>query len=220
MKSTKTLLFLLIAVALSIFTIFEHDAIGRTLFEEGRSWTMSKIVPYVLCWVSSMLVLVFSIYTFRNKAIGALVGGIFSIAIIGFDFSQHIIYSGDFSNNSVAVQSKDPQFRPNTLSAITIPGCPFCHASVEMLKVMKARNPQLDIQFLVCTTDSTQLNEYVQPIDGKFDLALFEDLEELNKLGVTGFPTFIYTDTSGKKQMWSNDNFGAPARDFVESINR
>lgn len=220
MKSTKNLLLLIVAVAIGVLTIFLHDAISRELFQNGSTWTRSQLVPYLLCWVSALNVIVFGISAFKKKVVGALVGATLASVIIGIDFRQHVIYQGDFSNNSVEIQSDYHQFKKGTLSVITIPGCPFCHASIEMLKILKERQPQLDIHFLVCSSDSLALEEYVEPIQGKFDLELFEDLKEIPKIGINGFPSFVYTDTNGKKLLWSNDGFGARARDFVESIGK
>lgn len=216
MKSTRNLIFLLISLSLGITVIIMHRTIGREIFEGGGSWTRSQLIPYLLCWTNALLVLVFALNTFKSKLISALVGLLLMTGIVGVDFYQNKIYQGDFSKNSVEIQSDNSQLKKGVLTAITIPGCPHCHTSVEVLKAMKKRQPELKIQFLVCSADSTSLEEYVQPINGAFDLALFENLDDLNQLGITGFPSFIYTDAQGNKQRWSNDNFGAPARDFIE----
>lgn len=216
MKSTKNLILFLVAIALGVITILLHKTINQELFLGGASWMRSKITPYILCWVSALLITIFSINAFKSKAIGVIIGITLSLAIIGVDFSQNIIYQGDFSNNSIEIKSNYHQLRPNTLSVIAIPGCPFCHESVDMLKIIHKRSPNLKIEFLVCSEDTNSLNDYTQTIGDNFDLALFENLEELKNLGVDGFPTFIFTDNNGNKQLWGNDTFGAPAKDFVE----
>jgi len=198
------------------FLIMSHDAIEQKAFNAGLSWTFSKIVPYIVIFLLALVGFTAAIQIFHKKAVGYLVGLVLFSAICGTDFATHLIYNGDFSNNYQTIQSNDPQFVKGTLSVIAIPGCPFCHGSVEPLKVLKKRNPNLPINFYVFSKDSTDLVQYVQPIDGKYNLALFKNLKELVHLGINSFPTFIFSDKNGKKYLWTNDNFGAPAKDFIE----
>lgn len=201
---------------LAVISVLLHVIIEQKLFQSGYSWTFTKLFPYILCLFFATLVLVSSLRFFKRRVLGIIVGVTLFSTIVGVDFGLNIIYQGDFANNSVSVSSNNPQIKKNALTVITIPGCDYCHGSIEMLKVLKTRNPNLEINFLVCSSDTASLEQYIQPIDNQFDLALLEDLEELNHLGVHSFPTFIFTDKNGKKSLWTNDTFGAPAKDFVE----
>lgn len=196
-----------------------HGKIEHLFFDAGASWTLAKLIPYIVVLSSATTTLLLSIRTFKSKKIiGILIGAFIFSTAIGVDFYFHKIYQGDFSNDSVSVQSSNVQIEPNSITVIAIPGCPFCHGSIEMLKVMKQRNPSLKINFLVCSSDSTSLEQYQKPIDQKFNLALLYDLEELSRLKINSFPTFIFTDRQGNKSLWLNDTFGNPAKDYVEKM--
>lgn len=210
-------LFSLIAsIILGVISILLHGIIEQKLFQSGYSWTFTKIFPYILCLLFASLTLISSLRFFKHQVLRIVVGLSLFSAIIGVDFGLNIIYQGDFANNSVSVSSNNTQLKKNVLTVIALPGCDFCHGSIEMLKVLKARNPNLGINFLVNSSDIVSLEQYNQPIDNQFDLALFEDLKELHHLRVHSYPTFIFTDKNGKKFLWTNDTFGAPAKDFVE----
>lgn len=207
---------LIINIVLLGLAIFFHDNISRMLFQMGGSWTLSKLLPYLVCWLLALLAFWLSFKFFKKNAMGAIIGSLIFGLAFGVDFYLHPIYEGDFSNNSRIIKTDYKQFEPETLTVLAIPGCPFCHASVGMLKVMKERVPGLKINYVVCSPDSNDLKDYTALVDGKFNLELIDDLHILDKIAVMGFPTFVYTDNAGKKQLWSNDNFGAPARDLIE----
>ncbi len=209
------MVYIILSVIASGLSVVFHDTIGQWLFDNHFSWTMSKAFPYMLCLIFGLFTLYFTIK--YSKKYGVLIGSVLFFTIIGLDFGFHLIYQGDFSNNKITVTTNNPQIEKNSLTVVAIPGCQFCHGSIEMLKVLKERNPNLTINFLECSSDSTNMEQYVEPIDGKFNLALLEDLDELNRLKINSFPTFIYTDSKGNKSLWTNDTFGAPAKDFVEN---
>lgn len=210
-------LFSLIAsIILAVVSVVLHGIIGQKFFQAGYSWTFTKIFPYILCLFFASLTLISSLRFFKHEVLRIIVGvSLFSV-IVGVDFGLNIIYQGDFANNSVNVSSNNPQIKKNALTVIAIPGCQYCHGSIEILKVLKVRNPNLEINFVVSSSDTASLEQYIQSVNSQFNLALFEDLEELNRLGVNSYPTFIFTDKNGKKFLWSNDTFGAPAKDFIE----
>jgi thioredoxin-related protein len=203
-------------ILVTILVVLLHGSIEQTLFDAGASWTLAKLLPYILVLSAATTTLLLSLKNVKKKVFGILIGVVIFSAALGVDFKLHTIYQGDFSNNSKTVQTNSSQVERNALTVFTIPGCPFCHGSIEMLQTLKKRNPNLIINFLVSSSDSTSLDQYVKPIDGKFNLALLHDLKTLNKLQITGFPTFLFCDKNGKKFMWTNDSFGVPAKDFIE----
>lgn len=209
------MIYIIASVIASSLSIVFHNAIGQLLFDNHFSWTMSKVIPYVLVFLLASLTLYSSIKFVKKY--GVLVGSLLFFVVIGLDFNFNRIYEGDFSNNKVIVNSTNHQIEKNALTVLAIPGCQFCHGSIDMLKILKERNPNLTINFLECSSDSLNLEQYIAPIDGKFNLALLEDLEELNQLKINSFPTFIFADSKGEKSLWTNDTFGAPAKDFVEN---
>lgn len=201
---------------ITILLVIFHDKVESTLFNAGASWTMAKLLPYILLFSSATVTLLLSLRNFQKKMFGVLFGVIIFSSTIGIDFYFHKIYQGDFSNSSRIIQTENTQIERNTLTVIALPGCEFCHGSIEMLKILKERKPNLNINFLVCSSDSTSLEQYQKPIDSQFNLSLLLDLKTLNKLQINGFPTFIFTDKQGKRFLWTNDSFGAPAKDFIE----
>lgn len=208
----KSIVFALIAVIATVF----HTNIEQFIWNAGGSWTLSKLLPYILCWIFALLSFIFIVKSVSKKWLGIIVASIIFFGVVGVDFFLYPIYQGDFSNNGKTIQTNYAQFENGTLTVLAIPGCPFCHNSVGMLKAIKRRTPKSKIEFLVCSSDSADLKDYSQLIEGKFDLALINDLHILDSIGVMGFPTFIYTDNQGRKQLWRNDDFGAPAKDYIE----
>lgn len=216
--SKPFIMLLIISLVLSALTVIFHTSIEAFALNSNFPWTLAKILPYFLC-LTFGAVGFYSIYQLlkaRNKAIGIIAGILLINIIFWTDFKFHPIYQGDFSNGSEHFTSDIEMLKPGSLNVFAIPGCPFCHASIESLKTIKKRTPELEINFMVCSLDSTSLTQYEKPIGGDFTLRLLNDSTTFSKLNLYSFPTFIFTDKQGKKYRWSNDTFGAPAKDFVE----
>jgi len=209
---------LIVSLALSVLTIIFHTSIEAFALSSGFSWTVAKILPYFLCLVFGIIGFcsLYKLLKAKNKVIGIIAGIVLMNLIFWTDFKFHPIYQGDFSNGSEQFTSDVKVLKPGSLSVFAIPGCPFCHGSIESLKTIKKRTPELEINFMVCSLDSTSVSQYEKPIDGHFGLSLLNDSTTFSKLNIHSFPTFIFTDKQGKKYRWSNDTFGAPAKDFVE----
>lgn len=209
---------LIVSLLLSALTVVFHTSIEAFVLNSGFSWTVAKILPYSLCLAFGAIGF-YSLYKLlkaKNKVIGIIAGIVLMNLIFWTDFNFHPIYQGDFSNGSEQFTSDVKVLRPGSLSVFAIPGCPFCHGSIESLKTIKKRKPELEINFMVCSLDSTSVTQYEKPVDGNFGLILLNDSTTFSQLNIHSFPTFIFTDKQGKKYRWSNDTFGAPAKDFVE----
>jgi hypothetical protein len=69
-------------------------------------------------------------------------------------FAINPIYDGDFANNCRTLNTSIlPEKVKAKLLVVAIPGCTYCMGSLETLKKLKTKNKNLDIQFLVCTSE-------------------------------------------------------------------
>lgn len=194
----------------------------QTLLELGFSWTISKILPYVVFSVLGFLVFMLLNRRFqltKFKKTGLLVLG----TVIGFVayFIYSPIYQGDFSNESVSIHlsAELSKFKEKELVVITIPGCPYCAESVDKMKALKKLNPKLKISYLVCSKQAENLTPYKQLINNSFKVQLAENPEFMANVSKRAFPSFLLIDGANSKH-WSNQNFGVRAIDYVnESFN-
>ena len=177
-------------------------------------WTLSKIIPYLLCLVGGFL---FSFLIFRLKGKIRLLRFIVWILPIGIYFAINPIYEGDFSNTyrTEKITSLTAKLHSNELLVIAIPGCPYCFESIAALKIMKQRNPKLKITFLVCSKDKKTVLPYAKEIDHSFEIVTTQNAQKWAKLVHGKFPSYIRLK-NGKLYIWSNDTFGCMAKDEVE----
>ena len=182
----------------------------------GFSWTWSKLFPYLF-----FPFLGFVIWLLFRKRVGnrgvryALL--VLSITLpFGIYFAVSPIYEGDFSNDSVQVELL-PELQSNgpKLTVIAIPGCPFCMESIQRMKDFKKRNPELEIEYRVCSRDPDALVLYKDVADGAFPIVLAENTEQMVSIAGESFPSFVLTDGHTAKR-WSNRTFGLAAMDEVE----
>ena len=214
MKIFFFLILILCSVTLYTFKSFESG-----LLNNGFSWTMSKLLPYLTLAIGGIL-LAYSFakgFKIRVKIVKVIVAILLIAAPFGVGFILHPIYQGDFSSEGTEVAASTVKVDEKyDLVIVTIPGCPYCLASIEQLKKIKERTPEANLLFSVCSSNKKDLEVYKLLIAGKFDIALAEDIEASVKLAEGHFPTFVQVKKGIPVYKWSNDQFGAGAMDQFE----
>ncbi len=188
--------------------------------ESGFSWTMSKVVPYVIMVVLGLIIalLVKRYMKSINKYLRwALLLVVFALPF-GIYFVVHPIYQGDFSNNAVEVEKSTDysELVGEKLVVITIPGCKYCYEAIDDLLIMKSRAENIEIEYVVCSTDSSTVNWYKEKTGKEISVRIATNPEALMRLADYAFPAFILVDNNKPLKKWSNDSFGVFAKDEVE----
>lgn len=197
-------------------TLFAFNSLESTLLESGFSWTMSKMIPYLVLGLGGIL-LAYSFakgFKIKSKIVKIVVVLVLLASPFALGFALHPIYQGDFSSEGTEVADQKVKIDPKyDLMVITIPGCPFCLESIAHLKIIKKHSPDLKILFSVCSADKKDLDLYQGLIAGDFDIALAEDPEASVELAEGHFPTFVQLKKGIPAYKWSNDQFGVGAID-------
>ncbi len=182
------------------------------LLNLGLSWTLSKLLPYILFLLIGVA---FSFYLKKlHKAIRI---ALFPLPfLIYFAFSP--IYQGDFSNSPNHFDVENLTFlKQDELSVIAIPGCPYCYALIDDLKLIRKRTESKKITFWVITTEQDHLDWYNEKVNGAFEVkSISPTIEGIAKISGGNFPTIIYRSVD-ELTVWSNDSFGVKAKDWVET---
>lgn len=183
----------------------------------GLSYTWSKALPYLLMVVIGLLI---GIYLFKRSK--TKLTKLLSLVVIAVPFGIYFIfnpiYQGDFSNNSrtVNVSELTSELEKDKLYVISLPGCRFCKESIARLKEVKENNKNLNVEYVVTSSDSETLDFYQKEINDNFALRLAENPEAMVKLAQGSFPTFVIFDkTNNSYKVWDNSTFGVLALDEV-----
>jgi glutaredoxin len=192
------------------------------LLNWGWSHTMSKLTPYLLLVILGILLMRFILKSSRikNKIAKISVAVLLLLAPFGVYFAVNPIYQGDFSQNGKDLKIRNAKTTSidNGLLVLTIPGCPYCFESVQSLKYLKSRNPELKIQFAVTgTDDKSYLEGYKKEVNGSFDVVLYEKARTLVSETGGQFPTFVMIKNGKAIYSWTNDEFGVRAKDKLEN---
>jgi hypothetical protein len=204
---------------LAIILIVLFKKIELISLNIGLSWTVSKLLPYIVLIINGLF-LFFQIKKLNFNSILKIIScSIILILPFTIGFSLNPIYEGDFSKEGSSVKTiySPTDFINDGLTVVTIPDCPFCFGAIEKLKIIKSRNPKLKIDFVVCSTNKQYIKNYIEEIDGKFSIRLANNPEELAKTSGFRFPTFFKVEKKKPIYMWSNDQFGVRAIDEFES---
>lgn len=182
----------------------------------GLSWTAAKILPYFLFL---LIGLILSIYLFRKaskkkKLFLALPITLLPIIIY---FILHPIYEGDFSNSPYFPNVKTvKELKKDELVVLAIPGCPYCLESANKLNLLKSRNPEMKIRFLVCTSKDKDLSVYKKAFNKSIPVDKTIETKIILGIAKDGFPTFLTIRNGIIQKAWSNDSFGVRAMDEIE----
>lgn len=182
----------------------------------GLSYTWSKALPYILMIILGLLI---GIYLFRKTK--STIIKIVSVILIGVPFGIYFainpIYQGDFTNESRTVEhsAATSELTGKKLVVISLPGCSYCKESVERLREVKKLHTNLEVEYVVTSSDSMTLEFYKEVIKGEFPLRLASNPEEMSKLAQGRYPSFVLVDEKEPMKVWVNNTFGVTAMDEV-----
>lgn len=210
---------LIISIAVTIFSIFFFKEIELNLFKSGASWTTSKALPYLIT-ITLGIILAINFYKVLaiKKTFKLILVTTILILPFAISFALHPIYQGDFSKNGKVLKSKsysENSFE-NGLMVITIPNCPYCYQAIDQVKKLALRNPELKIEYVVCSSDTNTISTYKKEIGGLFNIRLAKDRNQLARVAGGSFPAFVQIKNNKFTYKWSNSQFGVRALDLIE----
>jgi len=195
--------------------------IENSFLESGFSFTMAKLIPYIVIILIG-LCLVFLLRNklkFKNRLLTFFVRLIVVAIPFGIYFGFNPIYEGDFSNGAIrfARNAKTTELDDHKLYVIAIPGCKHCAQAMSRMLQLKERNPDMEIEYIVCSSDSSNTKPYQDLGQGKIEVSMAENSSEMAKLANNSYPSFVLSEHGKTLITWNNDGFGVRALDQVEA---
>lgn len=210
---------LLVYIIVAALNVLKFKALENILLESGFSWTLAKALPYIALVVIGILMARWfkRRIIFKVKYVKSIVFWVVLVIPFVIGFILNPIYEGDFAEQGVEVTDVQlSDFRNADLVAITIPDCPYCYGSIEKLKLIKKRNPEIRIKFVVCSSDAGTLAPYKKEAGKDIKVVKAANRDQLAEIAAFGFPTFVLVKSNKPVYKWSNDQFGARALDKLE----
>lgn len=205
-------------IILSVLVIILFSEIELTALNISHQWTFSKAFPYFLLIISGIYFAFYSLKKLsKNKLIAYLVSFISFSSPFIIGFALHPIYQGDFSKEGKKLTSKEysEHHIKNGLYVVTIPNCPYCYEAIGKLKEIKIFHPELNIEMVVCTSDSSLLETYEIEADNAFIITAAYEPKKLAKLADLKFPAFVHIQNGKVTYKWDNSQFGVRAIDLI-----
>lgn len=188
------------------------------LLSLGLSFTLSKAISYLLFVGIGVLLAFFFFKKSKNRRISKIPKLIISLVLFVAPFliyfAIHPIYEGDFSNNSYTVVSKVDFPKKKQLTILALANCPYCIQSIETSKLLKKKNPAINIEYWVLSTDLKDKTKY-QKLLGKTAKVKLKgrNTDELAVIAKGSYPTFVISNNNKAIKAWNNDSFGVMAMD-------
>jgi hypothetical protein len=210
----------------SLLVLYFFTSIEQWVINSNFSWTSAKIAPYLLLVIFGILIarwfskfFIYKIISNRLKFLRPIVFVVITAIPFVIGFALNPIYEGDFSKQGTEIQNSESitEFKNVDLAVITIPGCPYCYHSISKLRQLKARNPEMRIKFIVCTSNDEELKDYIAEGGNDIVVSKTKNIESLSKMAEGKFPTFVMVKNNKAVYRWSNDQFGCMAIDHLEA---
>jgi hypothetical protein len=184
------------------------------------SWVAAKLGPYVYFLVLGLLFSLIVVWKLKFKGHVRILF-LISLPLVTFSlyFSFYPIFQGDFSNEKKVFKRNESmiELKENRLIILSLPGCPYCLESMERMRIVKQRHPEITIEYKLCHGDSSAIKWFQNKGKNDFDYSLASDVKMTSKLAAGLYPTYILTNKSSLK-VWSVEQFGMAAIDEVEEV--
>ena len=191
----------------------------------GLSWTLSKLLPYILFLIIGIS---FSIIFYKKFKLLKPLKIIISLAILVLPFLLYFVYSpiyqGDFSNSGYTVSSENRFPDKKQFTVYVLPNCKYCVSSTATLKAMLRKNNGIN---LVVRVMGHTVNDSLKYLKLMNNLGLVSmnssnnsiervQIKELISITQGEFPTFVISKNGKAIKSWHNDSFGVRAMDEVD----
>lgn len=194
------------------------NSIETFFLSNNFSWVAAKWGPYVYFLVLGLLFSLLVVWKFKFKGhIRILFLISIPLVTLSLYFSFYPIFQGDFSNEKVVFPRNASmiELKENRLIVLSLPGCPYCLESMERMRMVKQRHPEITIEYKVCHGDSSAIRWFKNKGKNDFDYSLASDVKMTSKLAAGLYPTYVLTNRSSLT-VWSVEQFGMAAIDEVE----
>ena len=208
-------------VLLFTLAIVFHGQIETASQNVGLSFTLSKMMPYVLQAVFLIILLIESYRHLLDRFSNTLrrVIGLLILAVGGgIAFAVHPISQGDFQHEYKPVYFKGNSLNDlnDGLTMIALPGCPYCYERVEDLNRFVELYPNQEVFIQVVNQDSLALEEYQERTSDAIHVSLVKNEPSVKLLIGERYPSFIFISSGNHQGMiWNNNGFGVAALDFI-----
>ena len=218
----------LVLTLIGVLTIALGNGVFHYCISAGYSWTFSALSSWIIIFICTVLILWITIRSKERRLLHIIIGASLSIGMLVGNFIVRPIFQGDYtkkgqtvtiSENSLLSIVLEKNSNYDGLICIASPSCPFCKEAAETrLRIMKERNPKLQIGIALFTSDSSHIEQFQSETETEnLDYYLSPDEKGTIDLCHGAFPTFIYIKDKKILQIWTNGEMGYPALDWIEN---
>ena len=191
----------------------------------GLTWTMSKLLPYILFLIIGIS---FSIIFYKKFKLLKPLKIFISLAILVLPFLLYFVYSpiyqGDFSNSGYTISSESRFPDKKQFTVYVLPNCKYCVSSTATLKAMIRKNKGINLVVRVMGHTVDDSLKYVKLMDKLGTISMNSSNNSLERVQIKEiisitqgeFPTFVLSKNGKAIKAWHNDHFGVSAMDEVD----
>lgn len=189
------------------------------LLSTGLSWQMAKIMPLILLLFLSASLCYLIWKKTRKFKFKLLIFILLGLAPCCLYFAFYPIYQSDVKNEYRVVRNGvDSLKNTNRFEIISLPNCPYCISSVDLINQFKKRNPNLSVEYKIVSLGAKEgkLEKELRKVGLKY--STLQSGKKMKHIVRGSYPTYVfYQKDKGDIQIWNNNSFGTKALDDIES---
>ena len=203
------------------FINFIADSIFMNLFEIflldlGFSWQNSRLLPFVIILISSLVI----VWLIRRHKFNKLWLNVsLKMAIVIFPlvlyFMVYPVYKGDLwdLSRNLTIKNKESVSK-SSLQVYVLPNCPYCVETIELMNLFHKRNPKIKIEYVIVSASGG--GKMVKTIPEYIKVIYEPNSRSIEKITQGSYPSFVMSKNK-TLFIWDNNSFGLKSLDVIES---
>lgn len=153
-----------------------------------------------------------------NKALRIMTAFLIFVLPFGVGFAFHPIYEDAiYLGGTDFGYSEDALCKECKMSIIVIPDCPFCKMAIQQSGRFVSEGGNSSVEVVLCSSDSLATAKYLGILPKGVHLRNATHPDSVAVYTGGSFPAYCTKVSDQQMRVWSNNEFGPRALDFVRS---
>ena len=194
------------------------NSLESVLLEFGLNWVFSKIAPYGLILLFSVLLALYQKkWRSKWKWLDWSRIAIIIILPISLYFALNPIYQGDLIDYSEEVEEPYDYPDGTCLNIFVLKGCPYCKKTIPFTSMLLRRNNDWKINYIVLGSKN-EYKGFIDEIDPGCKVIFEPNSANIQKITKGNYPTYVLSKNKIGLRKWSNMHFGFRSLDVIENF--
>ncbi len=200
-----------------VCVIAYHNSVVATGHNFGMSNTSAYFLPYIILFLCGAVLSLLA-KKIARKSLKLVVAFFLLLTPFAAGFAFHPIYEDAiYLGGTEFGYSEDALCKECKMSIIVIPDCPFCKMAIQQSGRFVSEQGNSSVEVVLCSSDSLATAKYLGMLPEGVQLRNANHPDSVAVYSGGSFPAYCTKVSDQQMRVWSNNEFGPRALDFVRS---